>query len=420
MKGLILGTDIATRGAVQIQPKLRYRHLYVLGKSGVGKSTFLHRLVHQDAKHGHAVIVFDAGDLARGVIESLPQTVIESGRVHWFSVESPIAYNPLALRRGQPERLENELFSVMDQVTVEGSSTAPLSARMKALLGAALRAVLKEENEPTLSSVVTCLSAKKTALRTGLGLREDEFASTWEAVRDRLRPFLRDPRIRRIICRPNELDFRKVIDEGQILIISLAGLEPGVKRFVGTLLFNALQSVVFERSEEERRDVSAYVDEFHDYVASSISAGMFQQIFNQGRKFRLSFAVAHTDLEGVDRSLLGTIHSTAASLVAFQCGAPEARRMSEIFAGQHQPGALQLLPDYDAVARVGTAVHPMHALPPLAKLRKLAQPRWDGIDPPDPFDEPIRDHDDRKPIRPTIRKKAPATPRTPAPEGNPA
>src|SRR2546425_526050 len=95
IRDLVLGQQPAAalstaRMVVWPGKKLRHRHLYTIGKSGKGKSTFFHRLIHQDARQPYATIVFDAGDLAPDVLEALPDRLHE--RVMYFTVDRPIPY----------------------------------------------------------------------------------------------------------------------------------------------------------------------------------------------------------------------------------------------------------------------------------------------------------------------------------------
>src|SRR5262245_10427509 len=107
---LIVGTDIvgSTQQLFAIRPELRTRHAYILARQGQGKSTSLHRMIHQDAQSPHALVVFDAGDLATSLVETFDDRTLE--RVRFFSVDHPIPYNPLLRRLDEPGRLENELY----------------------------------------------------------------------------------------------------------------------------------------------------------------------------------------------------------------------------------------------------------------------------------------------------------------------
>lgn len=93
MRDLVLGRfrgdTFGRRRLVSVPAPLRHRGLYIVGRSGKGKSVLLHRLIYQDAKQPYATVVFDAGDLATDVVATLPAGVMR--RVLFFSVQSPIA-----------------------------------------------------------------------------------------------------------------------------------------------------------------------------------------------------------------------------------------------------------------------------------------------------------------------------------------
>src|SRR5690349_16675636 len=105
MRPLVLGRARGASGVVTVESRRRFRHLYVIGRSGAGKSSLLHRVIQQDARAGHAVVLFDPGDLADDVRATLPDRMRD--RVLYFSPSHPIPYNPLVRRRDEPERLEN-------------------------------------------------------------------------------------------------------------------------------------------------------------------------------------------------------------------------------------------------------------------------------------------------------------------------
>ena len=384
MNELVVGQMPAHRQVIRIPHKLRDRHGYVLGKSGKGKSTLLARLIHQDTSGSYATIVFDAGDLAQDVYEALPAKRLH--RVLYFSIEHPIPYNPFLRRRDDPARLENELFALIDQVTAEASrTTAELSARMKRVLAAAMEApAFRSEPEPNFSSLVAYLFSHRSELCRTVQLQADDFAITWESLIDRLSQFIRDPRIRRVVSNGHALDFDRVIDEDRILLISLAGLEPQLKRFLGTLLFHGLQSTILERPRSRRRPVAVYVDEFHDYVASSAAVGNFQTLFSQARKYGAGVTVAHTDFGQVPEALRETILG-AGTLLTFSSGAKEAAVMSANFADEWPPQALVRLADHQAVVKVDDTIYLVETLPPLMKVRRYEETPFAGEDPPDPF-----------------------------------
>ncbi len=417
MQNLILGRERAGARVISVSARRRFRAVYVIGRSGAGKSSLLHRCLHQDAKAGHATMLFDPGDLADDVRESLPARLLS--RVDYFSIARPIPYNPLARRRDEPARLEHELFSLIDQVSAEMREAQPLTSRMARLLSHAIRAVVTDP-AADFGTLVRYLHDRRAELERvmQLGKGDDSFAKSWDGVRDRLSTFLRDPRIRRVLCNGHALDFGRVIDEGRILLVSLAGLEPALQRFTGTLLLNGLQATILERPETARRPVSVFIDEFHNFLASRQAVQNFQVLFNQGRRHLVSLCVAHTDFGSVPEPMLATIHDNAGTVVAFSCGPEPARKLSAIFAGEWPQEAIQLLPDRNAIVRTGDesgdSVHPIETYPAPQKLRPLLDERRapPPFDPPDPF-ETVEGHAH------DYTSRRPRAPR-PAPQASPA
>ncbi len=393
MRDLVLGSskptlDVPRSRLLYIPKATRERHLYILGKTGIGKSTLISNLIHQDIKKNYAVILFDAGDLATSLVETLPQEIHDT-RLMFFSVESPIPYNPL-VRVKDIERTVNEIYALLDQTTIEASATGVLTNRMKRLLSIALRDHM-EDQTPTLLSLANYLQDNRLPLKGAMALGEKEFNATYDGVVDRLAPFTRDRRIRRIIS-THELDFDEIIDQRLVLIVSFSTLEKPLVRFLGTLLFQALQSTIMDRSEDLRKDVAVYIDEFQDYIASPQSVQNFQRLFNQGRRHKLSLTIAHQDFGSVDQKMTATIHSNVGSLVTFGCGVAEAAAMSKHVLAE--PKELMFLPDYEFYCKLqqnyemktAPMVFKGEGYPGKKKLRLFNhQFRYQGQDPHDPF-----------------------------------
>jgi hypothetical protein len=281
---------------------------------------------------------------------------------------------------------------------------------MKRVLSAGIRGVITYP-EPTLATLTTYLLEQRTEIRKRLELRDDEFTVAFEGVIDRLSQFLRDARVRRILCAKHELDFDTIIDNGEILVVSLSGLEKPLVRFLGTVLFHGLSSVVMERPTWARKEVSIVIDEFQDYLGSAYSLANFQMLFAQGRRHKVSLTVAHQDFGTIDPRLLHTIHANAAAVIAFSCGPDESKRMSEIFGAKYPRETVGFLP---AIARVGESVVWFQTFPAPAKIRDIIPDEGTishESDVPDPLEEfanrkAERDvyRDTRKPrrARPTI------------------
>jgi hypothetical protein len=287
-------------------------------------------------------------------------------------------------------KIESELISLLDQIVVESSRTIPLTARMTRLLSLAIRSLFAIKPAPTLCDLVAYLEANTYPLRDRMGMNEmrHDFLVSYEGIRDRLSRMLLHPKMRRIICERQYqyLDFNKVLDDGYILIISLAQLEPFLARMVGALLFQGLQSTIFERSETEAKECAIYVDEFQDYIRSQYSAEMFRKIFQQGRRHKVSFTIAHLDFSYLDTDFLNAVHSNPATLAAFACGDIEASKMARIFGEPETWNTILKQDDYKMRVRIGNEVQTVETYPPPKPKRPLPETKYDKPDPPDPFD----------------------------------
>ncbi len=396
---LYLGPSRVVTGGAIIPSKLRPRHHYIVGKPGKGKSTLMQRLILQDAKRPYATMVFDAGDLATDVLLSLPDKTYAE-RTAFFSVDYPIPYNPFLRRNDfarEPARLANELFALLDQVVSESATHMPLTPRMRRLLDVGIEEVLKQPN-PSFATLATYLVEKKAALQVAFQLPKEEFNATWDGLIDRLSTLLRDGRIRRVLCAGHELDFNAIIDSGVVLLISLAGLEPTLKRILGTILFHGLQATMLERRRKDRRPAAIYIDEFHDYISSSEAVANFQTLFGEGRKYLAALCVAHTDFGQIPERLLKTIHGTAGCLTSFSCGTQESVAMAHSFGAEYLPQTVAFLADYEAITRVDTNVHSFKtytAIPPRRVLEEDVP--LEHHDPPNPLAVVVPTHADRDP-----------------------
>jgi hypothetical protein len=220
----------------------------------------------------------------------------------------------------------------------------------------------------------------------GMSQLKRDFLITLHGVRDRIARLIQNAKMRRILCNPHRLDFNSVLDNGRILIISLAQLPPDLARMIGATLFQGLQATIFERSEEDSKPCAIYVDEFQDYIRSNYSAEMFRRLFRQGRRHRVSFTVAHLDFSFMDDDLLGAVHGNPSVHIAFSCGDTEASKMSRIFGDPNLWADILKSDDHKARIRIANEVQIIETYSPPKKLRDLPKTIYDKPDPPDPFD----------------------------------
>lgn len=345
----------------------RRRHAYIVGKTGMGKTTLIQNMIAKDMQAGRGVCVVDPhGDLAESIIGLVPRH--RTNDVILFDAGSrdyAAAFNPLACR--DPSRIDQVTSGVVSAFKKLHDSWGP---RLEDTLRNAVFATVEQGGN--LLSVMRLLGEKPYREQTVPRIRDDvvrgfwmhEFA-TWSdnyrteavaAIQNKIRPFLTNTNVRAIVSQPGRsLDLRQIMDEGQILIINLSKGRVGEDNstLLGAFLVSSLQQAAMTRAdvpEADRRDFFLYVDEFQNFTT-----GSFASVLSEARKFRLSLIVAHQYLAQLNDETASAVWGNVGSIVAFQVGSDDAELLAlqlSKYRGQVTPEHLTGLPKYTAYARL--------------------------------------------------------------------
>ena len=392
---------------VQIDREDRRRHLYVIGKTGVGKTTFIENQICADIHAGRGVCLIDPhGDLADQVTGVMPTHRTNDAVL--FDPSDPdyaVAFNPL--RCPDPDKRD----LVADDVLSAFSNVYDLTQapRLKDTLRNALYVLV--EKDMTLLNLLTLLADERSR-RTTLANIEDELARmfwhsefpSWSknyrtealsAVQNKIRPFLMNKKVRAIVGqRRRPLDLRHIMDEQKILVVNLSKGKLGEDNssLLGSLLVGSIQQAAMSRAElpeSQRTDFYLYVDEFQNFTT-----GSFATILSESRKYRLCLTVVHQYLRQLDPRTADAVFGNVGSIVAFQVGSDDAETLAcqlAKHAGQLEARDLTNLPKYTAYVRVlvdgmPTSPFAIKTLPPVhanenrgqavraASRRQFAQP----------------------------------------------
>lgn len=324
----------------------RRQHLYVIGKSGTGKSTLLRNLILQDIEAGRGVGIIDPhGDLASDILDHIPRRRVEDV-VHFdpSDTDYPVSFNPLAQvpPRDRPRVASNMVASLKG---IWGSvSWGP---RMEYLLYAALRAVMDCENE-SLFGVQRMLSDAGYRARVVERCQDIAVRFFWtveftkwdratvaEAVsplQNKIGQVLMSPALRNVLCQSkSRIGARFMMDNGKIFVANLSKGRLGEDKsaIIGALLAAEFQSAAMSRvdvPEEGRRDFHLYVDEFQSFVSSA-----FVSILSEARKYRLCLTLAHQYLGQLQEGILAAVIGNVASIISFRVGHTEAEALEMAF-----------------------------------------------------------------------------------------
>ena len=345
----------------------RRRHLYIVGKTGMGKTTLLQSMLATDIRAGRGVCLVDPhGDLADNVTALIPKH--RTNDVILFDAASRdqvIGFNPLACR--DPTRIDQVTSGVVSALKKLYDSWGP---RLEDTLRNAVFATV--ERGGNLLSVMQLLGEKNFRERTVPLIRDPIVRSFWihefaswsdnyrteavAAIQNKLRPFLTSTTIRAIVSQPGRsLDLREVMDNGQVLIVNLSKGRLGEDNstLLGALLVTSIQQAAMTRAdipEADRRDFSLYVDEFQNFTT-----GSFASVLSEARKYRLSLIVAHQYLSQLDEPTANAVFGNVGSMIAFQVGTDDAERLAQQMSkhpGQLTPENLTGLPKYTAYTRL--------------------------------------------------------------------
>lgn len=364
----------------------RRRHVYIIGKSGTGKSTMLLNLMLADLEAGRGFALLDPhGDLAQMVADAVPPH--RTNEVLYFDpadLAFPIAFNPL--NGVDPDRRPLvAAHAVAAFKHLWGESWGP---RLEYILGASLRLLLDAPGATLLGlpRLLTDDAYRARLLRTCAdpvirAFWEEEFAAYHDRFRveviapiqNKIGALLAPPAIRNILGQQRStLNIPHLMNSGRVLIANLSKgrLGEGPAHLLGALLATALAQAAESRAdiaEDDRRDFTLYADEFQNFATDSFAA-----ILSEARKWRLSLIVAHQFLGQLPPLLRQAVIGNAGTLIAFRIGAEDAPLIADEL-GLPNPLVLTDSPNFTARIKLlyndsPTQAHHMRTAPPSSSL----------------------------------------------------
>ena len=338
----------------------RRTHMYIVGKTGTGKSTLLETMVRQDVDSGQGLALLDPhGDLIEKVLTRIPEH--RRGDLIYFNVpdpSQPLGFNPLESVPPLKRPLSaSGLLEVFRKVWAD--SWGP---RLEHILRNALLALL-DQPEATLSDVLRLLSdqafRKNVADRVANAQVRDFWLREYESypknfraeaiapIQNKVGAFLANPILNRILTQTkSSFDFRQVIDKGKILLVNLAKGKIGedTAALLGSLLVAKVGLAASSRAdlpEEERRDFYLYLDEFQNFTTLSLST-----MLTELRKYRVGMILAHQYLTQLDSQVCDAILGNVGTIIAFRLGVADAEILAKEFSPEFSITDLVGLPNY--------------------------------------------------------------------------
>ena len=342
-----LGTTTYRNREVKFGIKLedRRRHFYIIGKTGMGKTTLLENMAVQDIEAGRGIGIIDPhGEFAQKILKYIPKERIDD--VIYFDpsdIEHPIAFN--VMEKVDPSLrsiVASGLVSVFKKIWWE--SWGP---RLEYLLRNAILALLEVEGS-TLLSIMRLLADKEYRKEVIEQVKDPVIKTFWKEefaryhsqfqteavapIQNKVGQYVTSPLIRNIVGQKRtSIDLRKVMDERKILIVNLSKGKIGEDNstLLGALLITKLQLAAMSRvslEEEKREDFFLYVDEFQNFATES-----FATILSEARKYRLNLILSHQYISQLPEVVRDAVFGNVGSLVAFRIGASDAEFLEKEF-----------------------------------------------------------------------------------------
>jgi CxxC-x17-CxxC domain-containing protein len=362
----------------------RRRHIYIIGKTGMGKTTLIENMVYADIISGNGVCYVDPhGDTAEKMLSWIPSERIND--VIYFNpsdYEYPISFN--VLEKVDPHYrhlVASGLIGVFKKLWAD--SWGP---RLEYLLRNAILALL-EYPDSTLLGINRLLVDKEYRNKVIVKVQDPVVRQFWteeytkyggqfqvEAIapiQNKVGQFLSTSLIRNVVGQvQSSIDLRKVMDEGKILILNLSKGRIGedASALFGSMMVTKIQLAAMSRvdvPEEERKDFYLYVDEFQNFATDS-----FAGILSEARKYHLCLNIAHQYIEQLGEVVRPAVFGNVGTLICFRVGAADAEFLEKEFAPDLVQEDLVNLPKYEYYTKLmidGVASEPFSArgLPPI-------------------------------------------------------
>ena len=331
-----------------IKQKDRDRHMYVIGKTGMGKSTLLENMAIQDIRNGEGVVFIDPhGETANKLLDYIPHERVQDV-VYFapFDMDNPIAFNVMEdVGYDKRHLVVSGLMATFKKIWEDA-----WSARMEYILTNTLLALL-EYPDATLLGVNRMYTDKTYRTKVIDNVKDPVVKDFWlkefanygdrytqeatPAIQNKIGQFTGNPLIRNIIGQPkSSFDIREMMDSKKILIINLSkGLVGETNmRLLGSMLTTRIFLGVMSRGNFHGAELARlphfyfYVDEFQNFANET-----FAEILSEARKYKLNLIIAHQYIEQMEEEVRDAVFGNVGTTVAFRVGPFDAEVLETVF-----------------------------------------------------------------------------------------
>ncbi len=400
-EGVLLGRNVyrGTETPIYASRDDRRRHMYILGRTGVGKTEIMKFMSVQDIKNGEGVCIIDPhGDFIEDILPHIPKERAEDVILFEpFDTDRPMGLNMLEVsQEGEKDFAVQEMISIFYKLVTDPAMLGPMFEHN--MRNAMLTLMADEEHAGTLVEIpriftdVDFQKYKVGKLHDPVvrAFWEKEMAKTSDFHKSemlgylvsKVGRFVENSMMRNIVGQPKSaFNFRDVMDNRKILLVNLAKGKVGEMnaKLIGLILVSKIQMAALSRAdipEEDRKDFYLYVDEFQNFITDA-----FSSILSEARKYRLNLIIGHQFLAQLQQGagvqgagsndLRDAVFGNAGSMVTFRIGVEDAEVMAKEFAPVFNEFDLLNVDRFNAFVKLmikGTASKPFNmATYPLPK-----------------------------------------------------
>lgn len=377
MENLVIFAKTNFRGKERtfgIKEADRRQHIYVIGKTGTGKSALLANLIIQDITNGKGLCIVDPhGELVESIIDKIPKERIND--VIYFNAadtEYPIGFNVLEVPDPKYKHLvASDLMGIFTKIWAN-----VWSPRMEYILNNCVLALIDTPGT-TLLGIPRILVDKDYRQQIIANIQDPVVKAFWiheyEGWRDQFRneaivpiqnkvgQFLSTSLIRNVVGQPKStINIQNIMNNEKILLINVSKGRIGEDNsaLLGAMFITKIQMAAMERvriPEAERKDFYLYVDEFQNFVTES-----FANILSEARKYRLNLIIAHQYVGqliagtgiGISTKVRDAIFGNVGTMLVFRVGAADAEFLEKEFEPEFNIQDIVNLPNYNAYLKL--------------------------------------------------------------------
>lgn len=346
--------------------KDRFEHTYIVGKTGMGKSSLLERMALYDIEQGLATIFVDPkGDSVKRIYHLAK----DKSNIDYISIESPVVINPLNKTGYRLDNIIQEFIQILDVLVTLTASNPESTVLMREIITMTLRAI-KNETDKNLDYFTKFLLYPdvRKKLIAELNPYSDEY-KYWNEFdpknRDKVESAKRvasrlieisTGEMKDFVVGKNEFDISTIVEQGRVVLVDTSRMNRNSRIYLSNLIVYSVLSYC-EFAKKKDKPLMVYVDEFQIVVSS-----LFSELLARSRSSKVGFTLAHQTFHQIPRNILSDIFGTVGSQICFRCGDEEANRFAPIFGVKTKD--VFNLPKYQAWVRIGIENILIETFPP--------------------------------------------------------